>query len=212
MLAFHYSRAEHLEKAEEALIKAGEEALKSSASSEALHYYMEALRLYRQQSSETADPAKVARLEKNIALALYNRGQYEEAIEYFDKSLEYYWGKAPRHPVSGVLHITHSFFQLLVALYLPFTKFKKTPTARECEAIDLYYKKCQALVVIYPRRFFIESFYFYRRFTKFDYTHFQTGPGMFISASCDVHIHRSILRVGAPNSGCRAGKIGRGRC
>jgi class 3 adenylate cyclase/tetratricopeptide (TPR) repeat protein len=183
MLAFHYSRAEHLEKAEDALVKAGEEALKSSASSEALHYYMEALRLYRQQSSETADPSKVARLEKNIALALYNRGQYEEAIEYFDRSLAYYWGKAPIHPVSNLWHIPYSFFHLLVALYLPFTKLKKTPTAHDCEAIDLYYKKCQALVVIYPQRFFIESFYFYKRFTKFDFRHFPTGPGMFISAS-----------------------------
>ncbi|MBW1855874.1 MAG: AAA family ATPase, partial [Deltaproteobacteria bacterium] len=41
MLAFHYSRGEEYEKAEEYLIKAGEEALKSSASSEALHYYQE---------------------------------------------------------------------------------------------------------------------------------------------------------------------------
>jgi class 3 adenylate cyclase/tetratricopeptide (TPR) repeat protein len=183
MLAFHYGRAEHLEKTEEALVKAGEEALKSSASSEALHYYMEALQLYRQQSSETADPAKVAHLEKNIALALYNRGQYEEAIEYFDRSLAYYWGKAPKHPASNLWHIPHSFVHLLVALYLPVTKFKKTPTAQESEAIDLYYKKCQALVVVYPKRFFIESLYFYRRFTKFDFKQFPTGPGMFISAS-----------------------------
>lgn len=183
MLAYHYSRAEHLEKAEEALIKAGAEALKSSASSEALHYYMEALRLYRQKSADTADPAKVALLEKNIALALYDRGQYEEAIEYFDKSLEYYWGKAPKHPITGIFHFVHSFFHLVVALYMPFVKFKKIPAESDCEAIELYYKKCQALVIIYPRRFFIESFYFYRRFTRFDFTQFQTGPGMFISAS-----------------------------
>jgi len=37
ILAFHYSRAESLEKAEEWLIKAGEEALNSSASDEALY-------------------------------------------------------------------------------------------------------------------------------------------------------------------------------
>jgi class 3 adenylate cyclase/tetratricopeptide (TPR) repeat protein len=183
MLAYHYSRAEHLEKAEEALIQAGAEALKSSASSEALHYYLEALRIYRQQSTEATDRAKVALLEKNIALALYNRGKYDEAIEYFDKSLEYYWGKTPKNPVSGFFNLTHSFFHLLVAIYLPSTKFKKIPTERERKAVELYYKKIQALVIIYPRRFFIESFYFYRRFTKFDYTHFQTGPGVFISAS-----------------------------
>ncbi|MCJ7687141.1 MAG: AAA family ATPase, partial [Desulfobacteraceae bacterium] len=83
MLAYHYSRAESLDKAEEYLIKAGEEALKSSASNEALHYYQEALGLYLKKHSDAADPEKDAILEKNIALALYNRGQYVEAVKYF---------------------------------------------------------------------------------------------------------------------------------
>jgi predicted ATPase len=87
MLAFHYSRGEDQENAEEYLIKAGEEALKSSASSEALYYYREALNLYLKKCGDAADPGKVAMLEKNIALALYNRGQYLEAPEYFDRTL-----------------------------------------------------------------------------------------------------------------------------
>ena len=45
LLALHYSQADDLEKAEEYMTKAGEEALRSSASSEALHYYQEALAL-----------------------------------------------------------------------------------------------------------------------------------------------------------------------
>lgn len=44
MLSYHYNSGEDFDKAEEYLIKAGEEALKSSASSEALHYFREALR------------------------------------------------------------------------------------------------------------------------------------------------------------------------
>ena len=68
MLAYHYSRAEDLEKAEEYLIKAGEEALRSAASDEALHYYEEALQLYLKKSGHDADPEKVAMLEKNIRL------------------------------------------------------------------------------------------------------------------------------------------------
>ncbi len=45
MLAYHYSKGEDLDKAEEYMIKAGEEALRSSASREALNYYQEALSL-----------------------------------------------------------------------------------------------------------------------------------------------------------------------
>jgi len=46
MLAHHYSMGEDEEKAEEYLIKAGDEALKSSASSEALYYFQDAIKLY----------------------------------------------------------------------------------------------------------------------------------------------------------------------
>jgi predicted ATPase len=46
ILAMHYSRADNSDKAEEYLTKAGEEALRSSASSEALNYLQEALKLY----------------------------------------------------------------------------------------------------------------------------------------------------------------------
>ena len=101
MLAYHYSRAEDREKTEEYLIKAGEEALRSAASDEALHYYEEALQLYLKKSGPDADPEKVAMLEKNIALALYNRGQHQEAIKYFDKALDYYWGKLPKGRIFG---------------------------------------------------------------------------------------------------------------
>ncbi|MCJ7683093.1 MAG: AAA family ATPase, partial [Desulfobacteraceae bacterium] len=60
MLAYHYSRAEDLDMTEEYLIKAGEEALKSSASNEALHYYQEALSIYLKKHGNRADPEKVA--------------------------------------------------------------------------------------------------------------------------------------------------------
>ena len=46
MLAYHFSKGENLDKAEKYMIKAGENALSSSASHEALRYYREALDLY----------------------------------------------------------------------------------------------------------------------------------------------------------------------
>ena len=47
MLAMHYSKAEDMEKAEEYMLKAGEEAMRSSGATEALSYYREALRMSR---------------------------------------------------------------------------------------------------------------------------------------------------------------------
>ena len=83
MLAFHYSKAKNLEKAEEYMAKAGDEALRSSASSEALHYFQEALKLYLTKYYQDADREKLTNFEKNIGIALYNRAQWEEAGKVF---------------------------------------------------------------------------------------------------------------------------------
>ena len=58
MLAYHYSMGEDLDKAEEYMIKAGQEAMKSAASSEALGYFEEALAMYRRQIREKGLPGK----------------------------------------------------------------------------------------------------------------------------------------------------------
>ena len=183
MLAYHCSRGENLDKAEDYLLKAGEEALKSSASNEALHYYREALALYLKKNPQTADPEKVAMLEKNIALALYNRGQYVEAIDYFDKALNYYWGKLPQNAVSASFKLLWAFLHLIISLYLPSLKFKKTQTQRDVEVVDLVYKKCKALAIIDPKQFFLEFLYVYRNVTVFDLTKFELGLEIFLGGS-----------------------------
>ena len=183
MLAYHYSSAEDPENAEIYLTKAGEEALKSSASSEALNYYKEAFSIYQLNYGKTADPEKVAMFDKNIALALYNRGQYDESVSYFEKSLDYYWGKLPRHPVQEFFKFASGFIHFLIALFFPFLKFRKKLTPEIHRAIDLYYKKCKALIMIDPKRFFIESFFFLRKVALYDYTKTREGISHFIGAS-----------------------------
>ena len=183
MLAFHYCSAESLERAEACLIKAGEEALKSSASNEALHYYGEALSIYRGLQGGRADPAKVAMLEKNIGLALFNRGLYTEAVEHFEKALNYYWGKLPKNAFSTAFRFLSSFMKFMLALYFPSRRFKKLPTPRDAEVVDLFYKKFEALVVIDPKRFFVQSFFFYDTILHFDLTRFKMGIGIFAGAS-----------------------------
>ena len=183
MLAYHYSRGENLEKAEVYLIKAGEESLKYSASSEALNYYRAALDLYLKQCGDASDPAKIAGLEKQIALALFNSGRYEEAVNYFGKALDHYWGKMPASKIRMGLSVLSSFFHIIIALYLPWMKFKNTPTQKEIEAIDLFHKKGKALSVIDSRRFFIESMVLCGSITKFDLSRFDLWLELFMSAS-----------------------------
>ncbi len=205
MLAYHYSRAEQLDKAEAALIKAGEEALKTSASSEALHYYLEALRLYRQKSGSAADAAKIALLEKNIALAFYNRGQYEEAVEYFDRALSFYWKKRRDPARFPFLKVLPSFAQFLTSLWLPWLKFRRILSEENLQTCDLFYKKLKALGIIDPKRYFIESLYFYGQISRFDLKHFDAGYGLLVGASSlfsfsglSFGISNKILKFVAP--------------
>ena len=183
MLAYHFSRTDSIDKAEEYMIRAGEEALKSSASSEALYNYQEALRLYLKKYADGVDPEKVAMFDKNIALALHNKGQYDEAIKYFDKALNYYWVGLPKGPIAAIFKSLSAFLHFIIVLYLPSLKFKKVPKQRENEALDLFIKKIKMLAIINPKRFFIESFHFYKRLTNYDLTKFKAGLGMLVSGS-----------------------------
>ena len=99
MLAYHYSKGENLAKSEEYLIEAGKEALRSSASYEALNFYQQGLKLYQKKYGAAADPEKVALFEKNIALALFNKGQYESALTYFDGVLERWGAGSPKNKI-----------------------------------------------------------------------------------------------------------------
>ena len=184
MLAYHYSRAESPDKAEEALIKAGEEAAKASASSEALHYYQEALALYRRDPAADIDAEKVVLLEKSIALALYNRGQYDEALEYFDRIRIQGWHQAPRGAAVTTLQLLTAFFHFYIALYLPFLKFRRTARDRDIQALDFLHKKCKALSIVNPKRFFIESLIICGKATRFRMTAPDIRREIFLESSC----------------------------
>ncbi|MEJ2717731.1 MAG: DUF2791 family P-loop domain-containing protein [Deltaproteobacteria bacterium] len=196
LLAYHYSRAEMWEKAQEYLFKAGEEASRSAASNEALHHSQEALRIYRMQRGHRADPETVAMREKNIGFALFSRGYYDEAVVHFDKALKYFWGEFPANAVSAAFMFLSSFTKFLLALNFPSWWFKRLPSQREAETVDLFYKRAEALVVINPKRFLIESFFFYGKMVHFDLTRLEMGMAIFAGASALFSFTGLSLNIG----------------
>ena len=133
LLAFHYSQADDLEKAEEWMTMAGEEALRSSASSEALHYYQEALRLYQDKSGQTADPDKLAYFEKNIAIALFNKSQWVEALKYIERVLDRWGAPIPKKGPAAMVRCIGNFLVVIKALYVGQHKSRKVPDERDNE-------------------------------------------------------------------------------
>ena len=183
MLALHYSRGENLEKAEEYLIKAGEEALKAAASSEALHYYKEAMIFYLKKSGDAADPEKIAMLEKNIALALFNKGHYVEAVKHIDNVLKCWKERRPGNKYMEMLILIGSLLYILKHLYFPSKKAKKIPTKRDNEIINLNEKRAIPLAHMDTKRFFIESIKILKRLFKLDITKVENGISIFTEGS-----------------------------
>ena len=170
ILAWHYSKAEDPEKAEEWMTMAGEEALRTSASSEALYYYNEALRLYLDKYGDAADPEKLAAFEKNIALAYFNNTQWHNAAHYFDKVFQRWGRRSPTNQISIMAKLAYDLLIILVRLYLPWTSPKRIPDKRVNEFFDLALKKDKALVFINPNRCFRETIGEFRETFKYDLT------------------------------------------
>ncbi len=168
MLAYHYSQGEDLDKAEEYLIKAGEAASGSAASSEALYYYQRALELYQRKFGTAVNPDKMAMLEKNIAFAYFARGYYPEAVEHIDNALKWLGEKTFKNKVSLFVSVIFSLLILSKTLYIKEGKRKKIPSEKEQMIFDLMLLKPSALAVINSVQSILNSFRLFVRFRKYD--------------------------------------------
>jgi tetratricopeptide (TPR) repeat protein len=180
MLALHYGKAETVDKAEEYLISAGDEALSVSASNEALYYYQEALNLYLKQHKDAADPDKLASFERGIAIALYNKGQYANAMEYFDSVFDR-WGV--RYPKNKVTIVTSLLYNLLIAilhLYLKPSKEVAIPSKRDKDIFDLSSKMVIALEYLDSLRCVWMVSNFVKKALRFDLSKIKNGHEFFI--------------------------------
>jgi len=182
MLAYHYSNADDLDKAENYMIKAGEEALKSSASSEALYYYQNAMELYIQKFGQAADRNKISELEENIGFAFFNRGYYEEAIQRLTQALFISGIKEPKNRIYVTLKLAFNLFALMKNLYLPSIRKKKTPSRFDNRVIRIVLQRGKALAIVDAKRVFIESILLVGRIFKADISksqlYFDTICGM----------------------------------
>ena len=170
MLALHYIKGEDDEKAAYYLIKAGEEAMKASASSEALNYYQEGLKLYLQANRDTADPEKLAMFEKNIAIALYNKCRWEEAVEHIDKVFEYWNIPASPNRVIEIIKFIKNVILVLAGLDRLSNKARKAPSQRDCDVFGLIFMRGTALTYYDSIAFFFTAIKGFNKVCLVDWT------------------------------------------
>ena len=181
MLAYHYSRAEQLEKAEEYLFKAGDEAARSAASNEALNLFREASRLYLQIHGKGGDPARKALLEKNIGLTLMARGRLPESIEHFNRALEHLGEKVPRAWFS--VHGRFSIDLLAVLRHLFVKRSRRRARPHDHDILEIRYNRARAQVMSDPQRMFFDTIGTIRRMNQIDTTGIDDACGMYAGAA-----------------------------
>ncbi|MFC1864100.1 hypothetical protein ACFL1Z_09145, partial [Thermodesulfobacteriota bacterium] len=203
MLAYHYSKGENLDKAEKYMLKAGEAALSSSASSEALRYYQETLNLYLNKYGKNADPEKLTMVEKNIALALFNKGDLAEALVYFDGALKRWGIKTPKNKIYMLPKLIFDLVKVIFYLYFPGLKSTKEPSTKDNEFFDISYKYNQALVSTNPIRNFAEQIGAIKKILSFDlrkvtnwYYTFFAGSATFCISGLSFRLSKKFLDYG----------------
>ncbi len=157
MLAYHYGKGGDLERAEEFLFRAGDEAARAAAPSEALHFFEEASKLYLELHRDGGDPAKRAVLESNVARALYFRGRFVDAIEHFDQALVFLGDRVVQGRVRSGLRFATNLATVLARLYRPRWRPRRAATEREREIFALRYARAEATATALPTRHLFDS-------------------------------------------------------
>jgi class 3 adenylate cyclase/tetratricopeptide (TPR) repeat protein len=206
ILAYHYSNAGDLDKAEEFMLKAGEEALKISASSEALTYYQKALELYINKHGSSIDKRKIADMEENIAHAFMNKGLYKDAVEYFDKAAVNRGETVHTSNFFILPKILINFCLQVRNLYLPSIRKKKIPNEEENQVMQIIIKKTTAVNVIDVKRCFVENTGNFTKAFKFDisksqayFNYFSGSAHVSCASGISLQIGRKILEYTKKN-------------
>ncbi len=182
MLAYHFGLAGQPERAEHYLFKAGDEAARAAASNEALYFFREASELYLKIHGDKADRRKLALLQKNIALALSNRGQLIEAGTHFNEALECLGEDVPRRRIALVLRFVRTLAGVMWRIYVPWrVRGSKPATDADREVIATMFHRAKAQTTADPTRFLFDTMENLRRLVAVDPTTVPNAGGMYAS-------------------------------
>ena len=203
MLAYHYSRAESIEKAEEYLFKAGDAAARTAASSEALQFFEEAARVYVKIHGAGGDPQRRALLEKNIGLALLNTGKLTESIEHFDAALVHLGQRLTRSRIAAYAGVGLNLIALVAQLYLRVRVQRRVDDwNRERQVSEIIFNRSRAQITSDPTRLFFDSIAALRRFNAIDATQIEqastiyaSAAGMFCYSGLSFAVGKRILTI-----------------
>jgi class 3 adenylate cyclase/tetratricopeptide (TPR) repeat protein len=158
MLAFHFSQAGDTEKAEKYLLEAGEDAARAAASDEALAFFEDAFRLYVARHGTAGESRTRARLERNIAMALLNKGRLAESIAHFDQSMAALGEPRPARSMAVQGRFVRHLAGTVARLYgFPRGMRRVDDWEREREIFQIIINRGRAEITSDPTRLFFDT-------------------------------------------------------
>ncbi|TFH24257.1 MAG: hypothetical protein E4H03_04100, partial [Myxococcales bacterium] len=197
MLAYHCTRGEDPVRAEEYLLKAGEEAARTAASAEALQYFREGYRVYLEIHGERADTQKKAQLEKNIALALVNTGNLVESIDHFDVALRLYGQRVPTSSAGTWLQVVGDLSAVMLHAYVGSRRGgPRRDHSDEHDMFSCLYSRCRAVNIVDPNRSFFYNMAAMRYLGHVDPAAVDQAPGMYAATGAFFAFAGLSFRIG----------------
>ncbi len=184
MLAYHWARAGDPARAEPWLFLAGDAAARSVASSEALQFFREASRVYLELHREAGDPGKRARLERNLAVALTNRGRSEEAWDHFDLALACLGERPRRGALARRAGLALDALVALARLFAPPAALRRRAATEHDRAVaELLFRRALIQGTGQPARFVGDSMRALRWFLARDPASFPDAARLYAGAA-----------------------------
>lgn len=148
LLALHYSRAELFDKAEFYMVLAGESALKTVAANEAISYCRDALELCLAKGRGEVTPEKIDRIERSIALSLYHKGRYREALPYYERILVRHGFRKDDGSFSSSLRMARGWIKMVRFIIIPEGRTSRPLPAELQDCAPLLWQKCSMLAAL----------------------------------------------------------------
>jgi hypothetical protein len=172
-------QAERFDKAEPFLFLAGEEATRTAASAEALHYFREAYRIYLLVHGASADAKTKATLEKHIGTALLNTGKLIECIEHLNNALRFHGEWVPRTGGALTAKFLIDLPIVLAHIYSGRGERRKRERPLTHELCAIMYDRCRAQNPTDPARNFFDNVASMRHLMRADPTEVDHAAGMY---------------------------------
>ncbi|MBE0638404.1 MAG: AAA family ATPase [Bacteroidales bacterium] len=184
-LVYHYELAEDEEKAIYFMLLAGEEAMRSGASSEALRFFERALDALPEQRKNDPQDNEIRDLRINIANLYHALGRNFESVELFEYIFEKYFNYRVAKTEKGIM-LRGIWGMVLIAFAFRFPRlFFRKSIKKEDELICTHFVDWGTPIsTINPRHFVFKPSDAVRRFIKYDPMGSQAVLDLYIQISC----------------------------